>query len=81
MIDDVTLQAMNDANQFIQQEKNQDQIEISGSVLSNRLYQLLLKNVSKDDPLTTDELQVCWLFSFVFLTFTLFLLGVEGLSR
>jgi hypothetical protein len=58
MIEDVTLQAMNEANQFIQQEKNQDQIEISGSVLSKRVYQLLLKNVSKDDPLSTDELQV-----------------------
>lgn len=63
MISDPTLQALYDANQFIRQEEEanrnhgEQQQQITGRQLSDRLYHLLLKNVSKDDPLTQDELQ------------------------
>lgn len=53
---DITLQALADANQFLQQEAQLE--SMSGTVLSKRIYTLLIKNVSKNDPLTQDELQV-----------------------
>lgn len=54
MFSDATLQAHRDAQRFIQEEE----MEVNGTTLSKHLYDLLLKNVSKDDPLTQDELQV-----------------------
>jgi hypothetical protein len=58
MFSDITLQTLHEASQFIQTERENKEGTASGSNLSNRTYALLLKNVSKDDPLSQDELQV-----------------------
>lgn len=63
------LRTLAEASQFLQQEEQVD--AVSGTVLSKRLYSLLLKNVSKNDPLTQDELQASGLLTFLSLHFVI----------
>ena len=79
MVNDVTLQALAEANQYLQREATSELI--SGTVLSKRLYTLLIKNVSKDDPLTQDELQVRDFYSlFLFFSKIHYFLGIARIS-
>lgn len=66
---DIMLRTLAEASQFLQQEEQVD--AVSGTVLSKRLYSLLLKNVSKNDPLTQDELQVSGFLIFLSLYFVI----------
>ncbi len=60
---DVTLQVHADAIREIEKEQQgtneRNDEDINFRQINEHIYHLLLKNVSKDDPLSPEEVQVC----------------------